>query len=127
MLSISLDGFTELQRRLEGATRGVSLAVDAAVEATAREAQAVARQEAPRDTGRLANSIAVREPAPLVRDVYTNVAYAMRQNYGFVGTDRLGRTYNQPGFFFMEKAEMEAAQHFPGRVSRALRDTLGVR
>lgn len=30
-------------------------------------------------------------------------AYARRQNYGFVGTDSLGRNYNQGGFFFLEK------------------------
>lgn len=31
-------------------------------------------------------------------------AYARRQNYGFVGTDSLGRNYNQSGFAFVEKA-----------------------
>lgn len=30
--------------------------------------------------------------------------YARRQNYGFVGTDSLGRTYNQSGFGFVEAA-----------------------
>lgn len=30
--------------------------------------------------------------------------YAKRQNYGFVGTDSLGRTYNQSGFGFAENA-----------------------
>lgn len=30
--------------------------------------------------------------------------YARRQNYGFAGTDSLGRTYNQAGFGFVEKA-----------------------
>jgi len=31
-------------------------------------------------------------------------AYAMRQNYGFTGTDRLGRHYSQRGHLFVEKA-----------------------
>ena len=31
-------------------------------------------------------------------------AYAPRQNYGFVGTDSLGRTYNQTGNYFVENA-----------------------
>lgn len=31
-------------------------------------------------------------------------AYAARQNYGFVGQDSLGRTYNQSGHFFVENA-----------------------
>lgn len=30
--------------------------------------------------------------------------YAKRQNYGFVGEDALGRSYNQSGFGFVEKA-----------------------
>lgn len=30
--------------------------------------------------------------------------YARRMNYGFVGEDSLGRTYNQSGFGFVEKA-----------------------
>ena len=31
-------------------------------------------------------------------------AYGPRQNYGFVGTDSLGRTYNQAGAYFVEGA-----------------------
>lgn len=31
-------------------------------------------------------------------------AYALRQNYGFTGTDSLGRNYNQPGRHFVELA-----------------------
>jgi hypothetical protein len=30
--------------------------------------------------------------------------YAARQNYGFVGQDKLGRTYNQTGHYFVEKS-----------------------
>lgn len=33
--------------------------------------------------------------------------YARRMEFGFVGTDSLGRTYNQPGNFFMENALMQ--------------------
>lgn len=36
-----------------------------------------------------------------VEFVYS-ATYAMRQNYGFVGTDILGRTYNQAGKFWIE-------------------------
>ena len=35
---------------------------------------------------------------------YKAAAYALRQNYGFVGTDSLGRTYNQPGNHWLEFA-----------------------
>lgn len=37
------------------------------------------------------------------------MAYAMRMEKGFVGTDRLGRRYNQQGNFFMENALMQWA------------------
>lgn len=33
-----------------------------------------------------------------------NAAYAMRIEYGFVGTDSLGRNYNQAGRFFVKRA-----------------------
>jgi len=39
-------------------------------------------------------------------DIYwmtNNAAYARRIEYGFVGTDSLGRTYNQKGRFFVRK------------------------
>ena len=39
----------------------------------------------------------------VVRGEYT-VDYAMRQEYGFVGTDSLGREYNQKGNFFVGNA-----------------------
>lgn len=34
-------------------------------------------------------------------------SYALRMEKGFVGQDALGRTYNQPGNFFMEGALQE--------------------
>lgn len=36
--------------------------------------------------------------------------YARRQNYGFVGDDSLGRTYNQQGAYFIEGAIAKWAQ-----------------
>ncbi|TAV48444.1 hypothetical protein ELI30_09095 [Rhizobium leguminosarum] len=42
--------------------------------------------------------------APLGSTVYigAQAAYAARLNYGFVGEDSLGRTYNQTGYGFIE-------------------------
>jgi hypothetical protein len=37
-------------------------------------------------------------------------AYAARQNYGFTGTDSLGRNYNQSGKHFVELAVQQWAQ-----------------
>jgi hypothetical protein len=42
-------------------------------------------------------------------------AYAARMNYGFVGTDSLGRTYNQTGYGFVDAV----AQRWPHIVQQA--------
>jgi hypothetical protein len=42
-------------------------------------------------------------------------AYAARMNYGFVGTDSLGRVYNQTGYAFVDKV----AQRWPTLVAEA--------
>lgn len=44
--------------------------------------------------------------------------YAQRVNYGFVGTDSLGRKYNQSGRLFVDLA----AQQWPAVVSRVIAD-----
>lgn len=33
--------------------------------------------------------------------MWNNAAYALRLEFGFVGTDALGRSYNQPGYYFV--------------------------
>ena len=48
-------------------------------------------------------TVARAEFGDVVRGEYT-VDYAMRQEYGFVGTDSLGREYNQKGNFFVGNA-----------------------
>ena len=45
-------------------------------------------------------------------------AYGPRMNYGFTGTDKLGRKYNQAGFHFVDKA----AQKWPQFVAEAIRE-----
>lgn len=77
----------------------------------------------PVKTGNLARSVVVDSKPPQVseglatgdyslgianikpgEDIYLGwtAVYARRQNYGFVGADSLGRTYNQTGFGFAE-------------------------
>lgn len=77
----------------------------------------------PVKTGNLARSVVVdNEPPRVIEGLATGdyslgiagikpgqpiyigwqAAYARRQNYGFVGTDSLGRTYNQAGYGFAE-------------------------
>lgn len=46
-------------------------------------------------TGQLASTIAPIAPSPFEVQIGVDVPYARRLEYGFVGTDSLGRTYNQ--------------------------------
>ena len=60
----------------------------------------------PVDSGRLKNSFMFDTQGSgnsLVGIVYTNVEYAARVNYGFKGSDSLGRKYNQKGSHFIER------------------------
>ncbi len=65
--------------------------------------------------------------APLGSTIYigSQAAYAARMNYGFVGTDSLGRSYNQKGYGFLDAAQQrwpqivkEAEAKVRGAVSR---------
>lgn len=47
------------------------------------------------------------------------VEYAKRVNYGFVGEDKLGRTYNQKGAHFLEGAAMQWPSIVAGEVAKA--------
>lgn len=80
----------------------------------------------PVKTGNLSRSVVVDTKPPQIIDVLATkqdfslgianikpgdtiyigwtAAYSHRQNYGFVGEDSLGRTYNQSGFGFAEAA-----------------------
>ena len=51
--------------------------------------------------------------------------YAARQNYGFVGEDSLGRTYNQQGKHFLEGATMQWQTIVAGQVAKAQRAVEG--
>lgn len=50
----------------------------------------------------LAVTVSTMKPGDVFYYV-NNAEYAMRQNYGFTGTDALGRHYNQQGKFFVQK------------------------
>lgn len=121
---VKLDGADALIDKLGRMADNVRKQVSLAVEATALDVQDEARRQAPVDTGTLMRSIQVREvddrPDAIAREVFTNVPYAARQEFGFVGTDRLGRGYNQPGRFYMTKGAAEGERVLPGRVTRAL-------
>lgn len=77
------------------------------VRKTLFDVQAGAQAHVPVVTGNLKNSIATEtEGDGLSGQVFTNVAYAARIEFGFVGADRLGRVYNQaPQPYMLPAAE----------------------
>lgn len=98
------------------------------VQALAKEASTTIPNggRVPVKTGNLARSVVVSKTPPKVIDVLATqqdyslgvadlkpgepvyigyqAAYSRRLNYGFVGEDKLGRTYNQTGYGFAEAA-----------------------
>lgn len=56
-----------------------------------------------------------------VATVYTETIYARRLEYGFYGTDALGRAYNQPPYPFFGPGFNEVAGDFESDVNAALR------
>lgn len=47
--------------------------------------------------------------------------YAARQNYGYVGSDSLGRVYNQQGAYFVD----HAVANWPSIVNKAIKEVRG--
>jgi hypothetical protein len=73
--------------------------------------------EAPKATGRLAGSfkIATRKGEATV---YSDVPYAHRVEYGFMGTDALGRSYHVPPNAFVQRAGAGLVDDFLERITK---------
>lgn len=67
------------------------------------EAKKQAKRVVPVDTGALMRSIEIRGNA-----ITSDKDYAPRINWGFTGTDSLGREYNYEGTFFMTDACLDS-------------------
>jgi hypothetical protein len=67
------------------------------------EAKEQAKRVVPVDTGALRRSIEIRG-----NSVVTDKDYAPRINFGFTGTDSLGRTYDYRGTFFLSDAAKDS-------------------
>lgn len=82
-----------------------------------------ARRFAPVDTTDLQSSIQpdFQELDKLYAQVYSVLEYARRQEYGFTGTDSLGRQYDQAGSFYFTKAAKKAKKDFKKRMGSAVR------
>lgn len=58
----------------------------------------------PVDTGRLRSSLKIDFLSDGEAELTSNVVYAPRVEYGFIGYDKLGRFYNQSPSFFIHNA-----------------------
>lgn len=74
------------------------------------------------DAGAVSVVIAGLQIGETVYGSYT-AAYARRLNYGFVGEDSLGRTYNQRGYYFVDLAVQKWQQIVNNNVLK-LRDAI---
>jgi hypothetical protein len=100
MFSAELSGLLKLDKDLEKIGKAVDKNKLIVVELAANEYKNDVQPALPYLTGTLRRSVHVELQASLGTQpaavVGTNVAYARRLEYGFVGKDSLGRVYNQP-------------------------------
>ena len=123
-LKAKLKGLPGLERKMKRYRREAKKNVSEAIEATAILVRDDAKEGAPFEFGNLRNSIKKRvEVAELYGRVFTNMEYARRQELGFHDTDKLGRTYDQAGFFYMTKAANKHRKGHKKRVKEAIRNS----
>lgn len=142
-LTVSISGLSELDLKVrymrEAAISGLKLSVPEAAQLFVEEAKVMV----PVDTGRLQEAIHAEtledsdyrqtmQVAPFVEagnDWGFDPAYARRIEYGFFGTDRLGRNYHQAAQPYMRPAfdskQTEAAEVIKSGVSESLYGVMG--
>jgi hypothetical protein len=142
-LTVSITGLSELDLKVrymrEAAISGLKLSVPEAAQLFVEEAKVLV----PVDTGRLQEAIHAEtledsdfrqtmQVAPFVEaanEYGFDPEYARRIEYGFVGTDSLGRHYHQPAQPYMRPAfdakQAEAAEAIKSGVSEALYGVMG--
>lgn len=118
-ITAKVEGLRNLKGKLSQYERELKRQYGFALQATATGVRDDAKAEAPVDTANLRNSIRTdfQDLGKLYARVLTSLEYARRQEFGFTGTDALGRTYDQAGSFFMTKA----AKKHRKRHERAMR------
>lgn len=97
-------------RILKALRRETPLVADASSKAAAQAGLTRAVNIAPRRSGAMAGTGRLFGVVGGTTFGFTS-AYAPRRNWGFHGTDSLGRTYSDEGSFFMEKAIQLAEAH----------------
>lgn len=105
MFEIEFNGDDELRRALNSIARtdlGPSLEKGGQLLLTGLRSNTNGRPGPLRQTGQLQGSFSVSRSGEQV-SIGTNSPYARRLEFGFNGTDSLGRTYNQPPYPFMSR------------------------
>ena len=127
--SFGLVGAAELQRTLRDLAKIASPDVlrDAAAEG-AKVIKDEAQRIVPVDTGALRESIDVQpleqSNGAILIGIGSDMPYARRIEYGFVGTDSLGRTYHQSAQPYMRPALDEHGGEAVAEITKALQERL---
>ena len=123
-ITAKLKGGRRLRRILKRYPGRVKKGIKLQLIASTQKVRDGAKQRAPVDTTNLQGSIRedFRELNKLYAEVLTVVEYARRQELGFTGTDRLGRSYDQPGKFFMTGAAKAEKKDFVRGIKQTIKD-----
>jgi CMP-N-acetylneuraminic acid synthetase len=122
-ITARLNGTRGLRRIMRRYPKRVKAQATFELRAAALEVRDDARRFAPVDTDNLVSSIQTdfQELDKLYAQVFSVLEYARRQEYGFTGTDSLGRKYDQAGSFYFTKAAKKAKKDFSKRMANAVR------
>ena len=125
-ININIQGEAELSRMLAAAEKAVGdKAIQLGLNAGALVVKNDAKRRAPFKTGILRKSIdQASVPGHLSVTVGTDLPYAARMEYGFVGRDSLGRRYNQPARPYLRPALRENAEEVREIVVQVIRTGL---
>lgn len=123
--STTITGLDQVRGRLAAAAQALDgRGLLPALRAAALVAQNDAKRRAPYLTGTLRRSIHTEDVGSHVVSVGTDVPYARRQEYGYAGTDRLGRTFHQPARPYLRPALDENRAEMEREFADALEDIL---
>ena len=123
-ITAKLKGGRRLRRTLKRYPGRVKKGLQLQLVASTQKVRDGAKQRAPVLTTNLQGSI--REDFQRLDELYaevkTVVEYARRQELGFTGTDSLGRSYDQPGKFFMTNAAKAEKKDFVRGIKQSIED-----
>ncbi|MCS3923827.1 HK97-gp10 family putative phage morphogenesis protein [Methanosalsum natronophilum] len=135
-LEFKIEGFDDLQKEFEILGDKLLAEVEDAVIKSAhmvvRDAKINSKKGPPkfpsRRTGTLMNSIKIlsakKDRSQIAVDVGSDVEYARRVEYGFVGVDSKGRNYNQPPKPFLRPAIDENERIIKRKITKKIRDRI---